>query len=82
MGYINAKDVFPTNLLIELQKYAQGKLLYIPKQEWGTTLNGAKELFQKRNQKIFNSYKKGESVEILMERFHLSEESIRKIITK
>ena len=39
MKYENAKDILPANLLEEVQKYAAGKLIYIPKCEkpkgWG-----------------------------------------------
>ena len=85
MGYVNAKEVLPDSLLSELQKHIQGKLIYIPKSadnraQWGE-LNGTREMFEKRNQQIANLYQKGQSIEGLMERFHLSEESIRKIIT-
>lgn len=70
---------------MELQKYIQGQLIYIPKTKdnrakWGE-LNGAKQMFSERNQQIYIQYKRGISIESLMERFHLSEESIRKIIT-
>lgn len=70
---------------MELQKYIQGQLIYIPKTKdnrakWGE-LNGAKQMFNERNQQIYIQYKRGTSIESLMERFHLSEESIRKIIT-
>lgn len=39
MKYINAAEILPENLLKELQAYADGELLYIPKistkREWG-----------------------------------------------
>ncbi len=82
MGYINAKDVLPDHLLMELQKYVEGQIIYIPKNSrasWGE-LNGTREVFTKRNRTIYKLYKNGESIEDLMDTFHLSEESIRKII--
>ncbi len=84
MDYINGKDVLPEELLRELQRYVQGKLIYIPKRknnraQWGK-LNGTKEMFKARNHKIYNLYLKGKSIEKLMEKYSLSEESIRKII--
>ena len=33
MGYKNGKDVLPCELLQELQKYVQGELIYIPKED-------------------------------------------------
>ncbi len=39
MKYENAKDILPASLLKEVQKYAEGKVIYIPKCEktkgWG-----------------------------------------------
>jgi hypothetical protein len=45
LKYKNARDILPPELISQIQKYAAGKLLYIPKEEdstpWGT-LSGAK----------------------------------------
>ena len=39
MQYENAKDILPESLLNEVQKYAEGKAIYIPKRTkregWG-----------------------------------------------
>lgn len=39
MKYKNGKDIFPERLLKQIQKYAAGKLVYIPatenKKDWG-----------------------------------------------
>ncbi len=39
MQYENAKDILPASLLAEVQKYAEGKAIYIPKRTkregWG-----------------------------------------------
>lgn len=84
MGYKNGKDVLPRELLHELQKYVQGELLYIPKNNkirarWGEN-NGTRQALNKRNQEIFRLYTKGAEVSELVQRYHLSEDSIRKII--
>lgn len=86
MGYKNGKDVLPSELLQELQKYIQGELIYIPKEnnsraKWGEN-NGTRQLIRKRNQEIHRLYRKGLQVEDLVTRYHLSEDSIRKIISK
>lgn len=86
MGYKNGKDVLPCDLLQELQKYIQGELIYIPKEDntrakWGEN-NGTRKLIKKRNQEIHRLYRKGLQVEDLVSRYHLSEDSIRKIISK
>lgn len=84
MRYRNAKEVLPPELLAELQKYACGELLYIPKKEefrasWGT-LSGIKEQMHSRNYFIVKKYREGCTVDHLIEEFCLSESSIRKII--
>lgn len=82
MKYINAKDALPKELLKELQKYIQGETLYVPKtkfQKWGT-YTGIKDELSERNKKIKSDYFLGESVEILSNKYHLSPETIKKII--
>ena len=86
MGYKNGKDVLPCELLQELQKYIQGELIYIPKEDntrakWGEN-NGTRQLIKKRNLEIHSLYMKGLHVQDLVSRYHLSEDSIRKIISK
>lgn len=55
MKYINAADVLPEKLLIEVLKYVNGELLYIPimrnKHRWGEN-SGSRIYYQERNQKI------------------------------
>lgn len=84
MKYRNAKAVLPKELLAELQKYAEGELIYIPgrkqrKAGWGT-LNGSRESYALRNMQILSHFQNGESVEELSERFFLSKDSVKKII--
>ena len=86
MSYKNGKDFLPPSLLKELQKYIQGELVYIPKMGqtragWGEN-NGTRKLIEKRNREIYQMYKNGATVVELIQRFHLSEDSIRKIIVK
>ncbi len=86
MGYKNGKDVLPLELLHELQKYIQGELVYIPREEniragWGEN-NGTRSAIQERNTEIYRLYEKGARVKELVDRYHLSEDSIRKIIVK
>ncbi|MDR0958313.1 MAG: hypothetical protein LBM16_03790 [Clostridiales bacterium] len=84
MSYINGNDVLPPDLLLELQKYAGGKLLYVPKPQekkaaWGQ-LSGCRAEICKRNIQISTLYREGLSVAELTQEFCLSEASIRKII--
>lgn len=86
MSYKNGKEILPPELLKELQKYIQGELIYIPKKEegrigWGK-LNGSRMLLEMRNYEICRLYNGGLSVFDLAEKYHLSDDSIRKIITK
>lgn len=86
MIYKNGKDVLPPSLLKELQSYIQGELVYIPKLQseragWGEK-SGTRTMIAQRNEEIYRSYTKGCSVSELERQFHLSTESIRKIIVK
>ncbi|ABX41934.1 CD3324 family protein [Lachnoclostridium phytofermentans] len=83
MRYENAKNILPKELLKEVQKYAEGKILYIPsgeeKKEWGE-ITGYRKRLQKRNQMICNKYKNGITVTELSEEYYLSIDSIKKIL--
>lgn len=86
MSYVNGKEVLPENLLSEIQKYVVGGLIYIPSPEderlkWGSRTNTKKEL-HKRNLEI--RYKKdlGLSIQELMLEYHLSYETIKRILYK
>lgn len=86
MSYKNGKDILPPGLLKELQKYIDGELIYVPKQTeqragWGE-INGTRRLIARRNQEIYRQYTNGMSVMELIRAYHLSEDSIRKIILK
>ncbi|WP_370636254.1 CD3324 family protein [Cohnella sp. CFH 77786] len=83
MKYENAGDVLPGGLLKEIQKYAAGKLLYIPsgeeKKAWGET-SGYRHQLQRRNLMIRNKYAHGMTVSELADEYFLSLDSIKKII--
>lgn len=86
MQYRNGKEILPEKLLKELQKYIQGELVYIPREEttrkaWGEN-NGTRASIRNRNIEIYRLYKQGFSVEELMSSYNLSEDSIRKIVCK
>ena len=86
MQYKNAKEVLPPSLLKKMQEYIQGDLIYIPKADkkrvgWGE-VSGSKALIMKRNEEILQLYTNGKSFEELGQKFHLSTDSIRKIIYK
>ncbi len=83
MKYVNAADVLPNELLIEVSKYAGGKLLYVPtlneRCSWGEK-SGSKQYFKERNQKIKELFQKGKALEELSREFGLSYETIKKIV--
>jgi len=81
MGYQNAKDVLPPELLRLLQRYAEGECLYIPRQERAGKRQISHSLAA-RNRLIWQEYASGTSVQALAERFFLSPQAIYKILSK
>jgi Mor family transcriptional regulator len=84
MKYRNAGEILPEELVKELQKYAEGELIYVPgkqkrKAGWGT-VNGSREQYALRNMQMARSYKSGASIEDISRQFFLSKDSIRKIV--
>jgi DNA-binding NarL/FixJ family response regulator len=83
LNYKKGAEVLPARLLKEIQEYAEGSLLYIPKKSdkagWGC-LSGARQAIDKRNHKIIHLFEQGETVADLADRFHLEEDTIKKIV--
>lgn len=83
MNYKKGAEVLPARLLKELQEYAEGSLVYIPKRSskagWGC-VSGAREAIDQRNKTIVSLFEQGEAIEALSDRFHLGEDTIRKIV--
>ena len=83
MKYENAKDILPAKLLAEVQKYAEGKVIYIPKNEkakgWGE-VSGYRDKLNKRNAMICSRYSAGKSILEIAEEFYLSPETIKKLV--
>lgn len=80
--YVNAKEVLQPELIAEIQKYVQGKHLYIPqtkRKPWGSSTGTREELLE-RNAEIVQMYRSGIPKEKLAELFHLSYERIETII--
>ena len=80
MKYVNATKVLPEKLIVEIQKYIQGETLYIPKQEteyrkWGSS-SGGRQLLDRRNADIRNSFTSGRSIQQLANEYYLSTETI------
>jgi Mor family transcriptional regulator len=85
MKYKKASEILPDELLREVQKYAAGESLYIPKssgrQKWGEG-TGGRRYFLQRNEEIRNKYRRQVSLEALAEEYALSYETVRKIVYK
>lgn len=84
MRYQKAEDILPTELLAQVQKYADGVYLYIPRradhrQSWGNSTRYREELRQ-RNESIRFLHGEGLGTEALAERFHLSVKTIQRIL--
>ena len=83
MNYKKGVEVLPARLLKEIQEYVEGSLVYIPKRSskagWGY-VSGAREAIDQRNRKILNLFEQGETIEALSDRFHLGDDTIRKIV--
>lgn len=83
MKYENGKDIFPEKLLKQIQKYAAGKLVYIPatetKKDWGEA-TGYQKYLLKRNSDIRLRFRNGVKIEQLSDEYCLSQETIKKIV--
>lgn len=84
MSYTKAEDVLPKHLVEEIQRYVDGKLLYIPRKNenslsWGEK-SGTREKLAKRNQSIVSRYYSGETLEHLSKAYYLSEKRIQGIL--
>ena len=86
MSYIKAEKVLPEELIRQIQEYADGVYIYIPRKPgtrhaWGQETDYKAEL-KARNDHIRDDYASGESIALLSRRYHLSEKSIRRILQK
>ena len=83
MGYIKAEDILPAELLRQVQSYAEGQLIYIPRRSrrscWGS-ISGAREALRQRDARIRADRRAGQSVGELAARYFLSEKSIQRIL--
>lgn len=86
MSYVNARSIFPDDILEMIQKYVEGEYIYIPRREenkksWGELTQSKKELFI-RNNKIYKEYLEGNSIKELADIYYLSPKTIQRIISQ
>lgn len=81
MSYINANILLPKELIKEIQKYADGINLYIPKvPEEKHVCSSYKQEIYKRNQEIYETFLQGKKVSELAAKYYLSDKSIYRIL--
>ena len=85
MKYRNAADIFPAELLQEIQKYSSGELIYIPqnneRRDWGSS-SGARAFYTERNSEIRRKYQEGKKIGELATEYGLSTDTIRRVLYK
>lgn len=84
MKYVKGNVIFPEKLLKEIQKYIQGEFVYIPqkdgsRKQWGEK-SGQRERLARRNKEIREKFKNGVSIDRLTKSYHLSHDTIKKIV--
>ena len=86
MSYIKAEKILPKELIRQIQEYADGVYIYIPRKpgtrhSWGQETPYKAEL-KARNDRIRGDHAQGLGVMALSRKYHLSEKSIRRILQK
>ncbi|MEK3886173.1 CD3324 family protein [Bacillus sp. FSL K6-3431] len=89
MKYVKATTILPEELLVEIQiveiqKYVQGRTIYIPKQtctyQKCGLLSGGRKKNDERNAYIINEYYNGKCISQLAQDYFLSTDTIKKIV--
>lgn len=84
MSYQNAFYLLPKELLEQIQEYAEGRVIYIPKKQenkmhWGEN-TGTRQFLASRNHQICLDHQNGASIKQLSEKYFLAEKSIQRIL--
>lgn len=84
MRYMKAEQILPRELIRQIQEYADGVYIYIPRKPgtrhaWGQETDYKAEL-KDRNDRIRSDFAAGTTVADLSRKYHLSEKSIRRIL--
>ena len=84
MSYIKAEEILPEELIRQIQRYADGVCIYIPRKPgtrraWGQKTQYRAEL-RSRNEKIRSDHAAGIGISALSRMYHLTEKTIRRIL--
>ncbi len=84
MGYRNAGDILPKEIIALIQQYVDGENIYIPRrsenrQKWGSQTRITQELSH-RNKLIYEDYSMGMTTSELADKYCLSHKSIQRIV--
>ena len=84
MSYPKIYEVLPKDIILQIQDYIEGEVIYIPKRSenkksWGDCTD-TKEILSLRNKKIYYDYCDGISVQQLAQKYFWAEKSIQRII--
>ncbi len=84
MDYQNSTKLLPKELIEQIQKYVDGKVIYIPKKQinkkcWGENTD-TKQVLALRNCQICLDNQNGMTIKHLSEKYFLAEKSIQRIL--
>ena len=80
----NSTNILPKELIEQIQKYVDGKVIYIPKKQinkkqWGENTD-TKQVLASRNSQIYSDRQNGMTIKHLSEKYFLAEKSIQRIL--
>lgn len=84
MGYRNAGEILPEEIIALIQQYVDGENIYIPRRsenrlKWGSQTRITQELSH-RNKLIYEDYSRGMTTSELADKYCLSHKSIQRIV--
>ncbi|MCI8417202.1 MAG: hypothetical protein HFI33_06880 [Lachnospiraceae bacterium] len=84
MDYQKSTNLLPKELIEQIQKYVDGKVIYIPKKQinkkhWGENTD-TKQILASRNCQICLDRQNGMTITQLSEKYFLTEKSIQRIL--
>ena len=81
---MNKSNILPKELIEQIQKYVDGKVIYIPKKQinkkhWGENTD-TKQVLASRNCQICLDRQNGMTIKQLSDKYFLTEKSIQRIL--